>query len=255
MTASPVDPAPAGERRPGRPRDARADAAILDAAVSVLAEVGAAGFTVDAVAARAGCGKATIYRRWPSRTSLLLDTAHQMGLEPSAVDTGSVERDLVSLMTELGRKLRETETGRILPSVVAEAAVRPDMKAVLAEFVHDRRERPREVVRRAIQRGELPADIDVELLLDLLGGTVIYRELIACRPTDEAFVARLVAAVLPGFVGPPDRDAPAQPRRAPTSAQPAAGTSREPAVPVSPAGGGGTPPPRVPGGSGSPAPR
>ena len=62
------------QRRPGRPRDARADEAIMDAAVAVLADRGPAGFTVDEVASRAGCGKATVYRRWPSRAALLLDS-------------------------------------------------------------------------------------------------------------------------------------------------------------------------------------
>ena len=202
MTDPPRDRLPAAERGPGRPRDARADAAILEAAVSVLAEHGAAGFTVDAVAARAGCGKATIYRRWPSRSSLLLDTAHQMGLEPSSIDTGSLRRDMVALLTELARKMRDTAAGRIMPSVVAEAAVRPDMRAVLAAFLDDRRARPREIVQRAIERGELPVDVDVELMLDLLGGTVLFRELIAGHHTDEAYVERLVDAVLSGFRGP-----------------------------------------------------
>jgi AcrR family transcriptional regulator len=192
-------PSPERERRPGRPRDARADAAIMEAAVGVLAEKGPSGFTVDAVAARAGCGKATIYRRWPSRSSLLLDTANQMGLEAPLVDTGSLRDDLVVMLTELGRKMRDTPAGRILPGVVAEASVHPEMKQVLAAFIDDRRHRPREIVARGVERGELAAGTDVELLLDLLGGTVIYRELIACNPTDEAFNARLVDSVLPAF--------------------------------------------------------
>lgn len=200
MTAPTDDAAPPVERRPGRPRDAAADAAILDAAVGVLAEQGSAGFTVDAVAARAGCGKATIYRRWPSRSALLLDTAHQMGLDPTPVDTGSLRGDLVSLLTELARKMRETEAGRILPSVVAEAALNPGMREVLSAWIHDRRLRPREIVVRAIERGELPADTEVDLLIDLTGGTVIYRELIAGERTEKADVERLVDAVLPGFV-------------------------------------------------------
>jgi AcrR family transcriptional regulator len=187
------------ERRPGRPRDVRADAAIMEAAVEVLADKGPSGFTVDEVAARAGCGKATIYRRWPSRSSLLLDTAHRMGLEPAAVDTGRLRDDLVIMLTQLGVKMRDTPAGRILPGVIAEASVHPEMKALLADFISDRRSRPREIVVRGIERGELPADADVELLLDVLGGTVIYRELIACAPTDEAYIARLVGSVLPGF--------------------------------------------------------
>jgi AcrR family transcriptional regulator len=200
MTAPPDDAAPPVERRPGRPRNAAADAAILDAAVGVLAEQGSAGFTVDAVATRAGCGKATIYRRWPSRSALLLDTAHQMGLDPTPVDTGSLRGDLVSLLTELARKMSETEAGRILPSVVAEAVLNPEMREVLSAWIHDRRLRPREIVTRAIERGELPADTEVDLLIDLTGGTVIYRVLIAGERTEKGDVERLVDAVLPGFI-------------------------------------------------------
>jgi AcrR family transcriptional regulator len=187
------------DRRPGRPRDAGADEAIMLASVEVLAEKGPAGFTVDEVAARAGCGKATIYRRWSSRAALMLDTAHRMGLEPPALDTGSLRDDLVPMLTELGTKMRDTPAGRILPGVIAEASIHPEMKEVLADFISDRRHRPREMVARGIERGELPADTDVELLLDVLGGTVIYRELIACAPTDEAYIAGLVDAVLTGF--------------------------------------------------------
>lgn len=202
MTARPSEPEVLGERRPGRPRDAAADAAILDAAVGVLAELGSAAFTVDAVAARAGCGKATIYRRWPSRSALLLDTAHQMGLHPTPFDTGSLRSDMVALLTELARKMRETEAGRILPSVVAEAVVNKEMRDVLTAWIHDRRQSPREIVARAVERGELPTDVDVELLLDLTGGTVIFRELIAGERTERADVERLIDAVLPGFTGP-----------------------------------------------------
>lgn len=188
-----------GERRPGRPRDARADATILEAAVDVLADKGPGGFTVDEVAARAGCGKATIYRRWRSRSALLLATANHMGLEAPAVDTGNLRDDLVEMLTSLGAKMRDTASGRILPGVIAEASVRPEMREVLATFVSDRRATPLAMVRRAIGRGELPPDTDVESLLDVLAGTVIYRELVTYAPTDEEWVAAMVDRVLPGF--------------------------------------------------------
>jgi AcrR family transcriptional regulator len=184
------------ERRPGRPRDARADEAIIQASVEVLADKGPAGFTVDEVAARAGCGKATIYRRWSSRASLLLETAHRMGLEPAVVDTGSVRDDLVALMTQFGTKLTDTPAGRILPGVIAEAAVNPEMRLVLSRFVRERRDRPRLALARGVERGELPPDTDVELLLDVLGGSVFYRVLVSGEPGDEAFAKRLVDLVL-----------------------------------------------------------
>ena len=187
------------ERRPGRPRDARADEAIIQASVEVLADKGPAGFTVDEVAARAGCGKATIYRRWSSRASLLLETAHRMGLEPAVVDTGSVRDDLVALMTQFGTKLTDTPAGRILPGVIAEAAVNPEMRLVLSRFVHDRRDRPRLALTRGVERGELPPDTDIELLLDILGGSVFYRVLVSGEPGDEAFAKRLVDLVLASF--------------------------------------------------------
>jgi AcrR family transcriptional regulator len=192
-------PTPQAERRPGRPRDARADEAIMDAAVAVLADRGPAGFTVDEVAARAGCGKATVYRRWSSRAALLLHTAHRMGLEPPVVDTGTLRGDVVELMVTLAVKLRETTAGRILPGVIAEASVNPEMSEVLRGFVRERRVRPRVVVERGIARGELPADTDVDLLVDMLGGTVMYRELIARVPLSNSEIATLADRILAGF--------------------------------------------------------
>jgi AcrR family transcriptional regulator len=189
----------AAERRPGRPRDARADAAITAAAVEILAEKGPGGFTVDAVAARAGCGKATIYRRWPSRATLLLDTAHRLGLEPDEVDTGSVRDDLVLILSQLTTKLRETPAGRILPAVIAEASVNPEMRVVLARFIHDRRERPRHAVERGVARGDLAPDADVEMILDVVGGVAFYRELVSGEPVDDAYVGRLVDRVVAAF--------------------------------------------------------
>ncbi|HLM28428.1 MAG TPA: TetR/AcrR family transcriptional regulator [Acidimicrobiales bacterium] len=187
-------------RRPGRPRDSRADEAILDAALEVLAEVGPARFTVDEVAARAGCGKATIYRRWPSRGALLLDTGHhRMGLHIADPDTGTVRGDLIAIMGGLVRKMRDTAAGKIMPAVVAEAAVNPEMRAVLAGFLHDRRATGVTAVVRGVERGELPEGTDVELVLDLLGGFVFFRVLMADNAPDADVVALVVDAVLNGI--------------------------------------------------------
>lgn len=183
-------------RGPGRPRDARCDQAILEATLELAGAVGLGGLTMDAVAALAGVSKATIYRRWSSRASLLLETAHRMGLEPAIVDTGSVRDDLVALMAQFGTKLKDTPAGRILPGVVAEAAVNPEMRQVLSRFVRDRRDRPRQAIVRGVERGELPPDTDVELLLDILGGSVFYRVLVTGERGDEAFATRLVDLVL-----------------------------------------------------------
>jgi AcrR family transcriptional regulator len=199
---------PAERRPPGRPRDAFVDLAIMQAALDVLAERGPWGFTVDLVAARAGCGKATVYRRWPSRAALLLDTVQRIGLTPEPVDTGSVRDDLVANLAQFAAKLRDTPAGRILPAVVADAAFNHEMREVLAAFLRDRRGHPRRAVERGVERGELPPGTDVDMVLDLLGGVVFYREVVSGAGVDEAYVRRAVDVVLAGLsrsgaAGPP----------------------------------------------------
>jgi AcrR family transcriptional regulator len=189
-------------RRPGRPRDARADEVILDAAASVLAEHGPQGFSVDAVASRAGVGKATIYRRWSSRGQLMLDTAQLATPDIPDPDTGSVREDLMRLTLGLLVRMRDTPAGRMLLAVMAEAAVNPEMREQLKRFVQERRSRAVNAVRRGIERGELRSDIDVDLVVDLVAGPVFQRLFLNYLPVDEALVERTVDAVLRGVARP-----------------------------------------------------
>jgi AcrR family transcriptional regulator len=189
--------------RRGRPRDARADGAILAAAGDVLAEQGLAGFTVDAVAARAGVAKATIYRRWPSRADLLLETAHMAVVEMPQPDTGSLREDLVLLMGGLARKMRTTSAGQLLPAVLAEAAVNPHMDEIFCQHVCERRTFVRQAVERGIARGELPPEADVDLMMDLLAGPIFVRVMMTHGPIDDAVVERIVDTVLYGAVARP----------------------------------------------------
>jgi AcrR family transcriptional regulator len=196
---SSTGPANVTERRPGRPRDARADEAILAAAGEVLAELGVAGFSVDAVAARARVGKATIYRRWASRAELLLETAHLATPVLPDPDTGSVREDLVVLTVAMAEKFRDTVAGKVLPAVAAEAAVNPEMRATLSRFVCERRQRAMTALRRGIERGELPADIDMELALDLGSGPVFIRMLFTDQPVDRPMIESTIDIVLAGL--------------------------------------------------------
>lgn len=170
----------------------------MRAAVDVLAEHGPGGFTVDEVAARAGCGKATVYRRWRSRAELLLETAHRLGIQLDDQDTGSLRDDLVALMRGLTTKLRDTAAGRIMPAIIAEAAVNPEMRTVLSRFMHERRRAGRVAVTRGIDRGELPEGIDPDVVLDLVGGPVFYRLLVSGEPVDDRLVETIVEAALAG---------------------------------------------------------
>jgi AcrR family transcriptional regulator len=187
-------------RRPGRPRDARADEVILAAAAKVLAEQGPAGFTVDAVAAQAGCGKATIYRRWPSRSELLLETAELAAVEVPTPDTGSVREDLTVLLGGLAGKMRGTSAARLLPAVLAEAAVNPEMRETFARFAHERRSRCYNVVVRGIERGELRADTDADVVTDMLAGPIFQRVLFNHLPIDDGLVERTLHSILDGVL-------------------------------------------------------
>jgi AcrR family transcriptional regulator len=194
-----VNPAePHAVRRPGRPRDARAGEAILVAAAEVLGEGGPQGFTVEAVAARAGVGKATIYRRWPTRGELMLDAASRVGLEVTPVDTGNVRDDLVQHLVALADKMAGTPSGRLLVAIIAEAVANPEMNQQLRAFTMARRQVARAAVVRGMERGQLPPDIDPDDVLDLLGGPIFWRLLTGGMVADAAFITWMVDTVLAG---------------------------------------------------------
>jgi AcrR family transcriptional regulator len=171
---------------------------ILQAAADVLAEQGPAGFTVDAVAARSGCGKATIYRRWPSRAHLLLETTNLATIQVVDPDTGSVREDMVILGKTFATKMRDTPMGALTAATVAEAAVNPETRELYAGYVAERREIPRQALLRGIERGELRPDIDVDLVLDMLSGPVFQRVLMTQMPLTDALLEDAVDAVLRG---------------------------------------------------------
>jgi AcrR family transcriptional regulator len=185
-------------RRPGRPRDEGAAQAILSATMELMAEVGFAGVTVDAVAQRAGVGKATIYRRWESKERLVLD-AISASTEPAPVPaTGSVAGDLGVIYGRMAEQLSQPESRSLLMAMVAQATVDDVVRELLTALVNQRKEVTRTVLRRAIDDGDLPADCDLDLLIDLLGGAVLHRACIVGRPVGPKTVHRIVSTVLNG---------------------------------------------------------
>jgi AcrR family transcriptional regulator len=185
-------------RRPGRPRDEGAAQAILTATMELMAEVGFGAVTVDAVAQRAGVGKATIYRRWESKERLVLD-AISASTEPAPVpDTGSVAGDLKEIYGRMADSLSQPESRSLLMAMVAQATVDEVVHELLGRLVSQRKEVSRAVLRRAIDAGDLPADADVDLLVDLLAGAVLYRTCIAGRPVGPKTLDRIVTTILRG---------------------------------------------------------
>ncbi|WP_425826840.1 TetR/AcrR family transcriptional regulator [Streptomyces fractus] len=154
---------------PGRPRDEQVDRRIADAAVDVFGQYGWAAFTIDAVARRAGVGKASVYLRWSDKEDLLVEAlALRIGLI-SDVDTGTVRGDLIQLVGQL-LDLYTGERGQAALRLGLEARLIPRLAERYEEISRAQILAARAIVRRGIRRGELPEGTSVTFLLDALCG-------------------------------------------------------------------------------------
>lgn len=180
--------------RPRAPEDA-----ILRTTVELIAEHGVSGVTVDTVAAMAGVGKATIYRRWGSRARLVhaaIQGVQRPLVEP---DTGSLRDDLVLLLRQLVAYLNRPDSGMVFTSFVDASARDPELQALRRETERQGRAVYERVIRRGIERGDLPADVDVQLLIDLLISPFVYRRVLAQSPVRPGDIVPLVDVVLGAF--------------------------------------------------------
>ena len=192
------------ERRPGRPRDARVDVAVAEAAREVLREHGFGGATVEEIASRAGVGKAAIYRRWKSREELLFDVSAADIPDIPCPDTGSLRTDLLAVFTLLARQIATSETASYLGDIIGEAARNPVMAEHFAITVERRRSMCGKAVYLAAERGELREGIDPEFVIDLVSGPIFYRKLFSATPADDAYVEAVIDAVLRGVLAETD---------------------------------------------------
>lgn len=193
------DPArrePGGGR--GRPLSGATERAILQATAEILGERGLAAMTIEEVAARAHVGKASVYRRWPSKGTLAFDAFVTDFLDRQpAPDTGSLRDDLLGLLRAWLRAVRQPTTGRTLRGLIAEVQRDRELADAWRErFVAPLRARHLGVLRQATARGELAPGANTGLLLDLLYGPAYHRLLHGHAPLDEAFVEDVVAAVM-----------------------------------------------------------
>ncbi|MHB8647078.1 MAG: TetR/AcrR family transcriptional regulator [Thermomicrobiales bacterium] len=199
-----AETSPPTSRRHGRPRSEQAKAAILRAADELLIEQGLQAMGIDAVAARAGVSKATIYRWWDSKEALALDAfgarfEGQFG--PEASDSESLTDDLSLGLNRAVRALMAPGIVRVYTAFIAQAHCDPAFAAAYhARFFMPLRDPASAVLTRAAARGAIPADSDVEAALDLLRGAVMYRLFQAHAIPDAAFVRTIVAIVVNGLV-------------------------------------------------------
>jgi AcrR family transcriptional regulator len=188
------------DRRPGRPRSEQAEQAIIDAALELFGERGVDGVCVEAVAARAGVGKATIYRRWPGKEELLIAALGSMKSPMPDPDTGNVRDDLIELMSILARDVADPRFARQFAMLHGEAEAYPRILARYTETVTEpRRQVIRTALRRGISRAELRADLDVEVAMLALTGAVMARGKHDPTPASPGFAARVVDELLRGM--------------------------------------------------------
>ena len=190
----------AADRRPGRPRSVEADAAILDATLDLLADVGYARLTMEGVATHAGVGKATLYRRWSSKVELILEAIRTMKASVPHPDTGDTRADLVAIVKAVVSRGSEPRSARISAALLAEVQRDPELAELFRQqFLVPRRLETEQVLQRGIARGDVRADIDPTLVLDQLMGSVFYRQLVLGQPLRVADVGPLVDQVLQGI--------------------------------------------------------
>ena len=162
------------KRKPGRPRSKRSEEAIIRATTSLLAGERYGSVTVSKVAARARASKSTIYRRWPTKEHLVIEAFNRWpALTPH--DRGDVMSDLLNLYRQFLRILHRPPSNAIMPTLVAERAHNPALAAVFDPLMQRRRDPVRVVLERAMDRGELPPETDVELAVDALMGITVLR--------------------------------------------------------------------------------
>ena len=189
-----------GERRPGRPRSDEAHAAILAASIALIREVGYDAVTMEAIAARAGVGKATVYRRWAGKETLVAEALKGIVSRLPVPDTGSTADDLLMLTRGTLSLYHDPATLNLLTGLIA-AMARSEViaHAVRSGFVAARVDAMRQLLRRGMDRGDLRADTDVDLAVEVLAGPLLHRAVITAGPMDDAMARGIVDVVMRGL--------------------------------------------------------
>ena len=180
---------------------ARTEAAILEATRELLAEGGVHRLTVERVAARSGVAKTTIYRRWRSKDELALAVLLKMVEQIVEVpDLGNVRMELIGFVDGAVKILGKTLMGRVMQGLVSDLATDPELgRSFREQIVALRVSEIRRVLERAVERGELRPDIDVDLIHEMLFGPVYYRLLLSGGELDAGLAERIVDTVLPAI--------------------------------------------------------
>lgn len=162
-------------RRGGRPRSEEADRAIITATLDLLAEVGVGSLSIEAVAARAGVGKATVYRRWPNKDALIVDAMAALKGPVPTPQGGPLREELVNLLYDEQRGREAARRRRLYTCFAGEIHRHPDLARLFAETVIEpRREVLRGVIRAAVGRGELRDDLAIDDMVHIVTAPILH---------------------------------------------------------------------------------
>ncbi|MGC0337756.1 TetR/AcrR family transcriptional regulator [Streptomyces sp. SLBN-8D4] len=204
-------PAP---RAAGRPRSAAADTAILAATRAALVELGWSKLTLGDVATRAGVAKTTLYRRWAGKNELVVDAVAELFDELELPDSGTLADDIEGVVLQFAAILMRPEAQSGLMAVISESTRDDALRGRIRESIVERQKRlVLEGRCRAQSRGELPPETDplesartVDLIFDIVAGSVVHRCLVSSEPADAAWVRSLTRVLLLGLRGAADAD-------------------------------------------------
>ena len=187
----------------GRPRSERSRLAILHATTQLLEERGFVELTMEEVAARASVSKATIYRRWPTKGTLVFEAfAFDFLSRQTLPDTGNLRGDLLASLRSWIRVVKGTVTGRTLVGLIAEVQRDPELAELWSErFVLPVRAQHRLMISRAIERGDIPSTVDADVALDLLFGPAYHRLLQSHAVLSDRFAQSVVDTIINGLTG------------------------------------------------------
>lgn len=184
----------------GRPKSAELEQRLHQAALDQLLRHGLRGITVEKIAEAAGVPRTTFYRRWQNCSQAVVAAIEAATHEanPIAPDTGNVRSDLIEMATNMAALLTDARFGRAVRFLIAEMDVEPEFRRAILAVVLDRRRLATRVLQRGIARGELSADVDIPLTIEMLSGALYFRAFFGETAPDRAYAARAVDAVLSG---------------------------------------------------------
>lgn len=176
--------------------DPARDDALRRAAVELIAEIGYDRMTIEAVASRARAGKATVYRRWPSKADLVIDAFVNETLGGDTPDTGTLRGDVLAVAQRMWGDEERVNRARVLAGLVSAMLAHPELRQAMASVSRPPQALVDEIINRAVERGEIPPPADMDVVATIIPGMCMFRLVMTGEPPTPEFVENVVDRVL-----------------------------------------------------------